>query len=53
MDREVISASQNILWHKLYQCILRSVSKDNVSKDNNKQMGPNQTYKAAAQEMKP
>ena len=36
---------QNILWHKWYQCFLRSVSQGNRNK--NKQMGPNQTYKVS------
>ena len=36
---------QNILWHKSYQCILRSVSQGNRNKSKNKQMGLNQTYK--------
>ena len=36
---------QNILWHKLYQCFLRSVSQVNRNKNKNKQMGPNQTYR--------
>ena len=33
---------QNILWHKLYQCFVRSVSQGNRNKSENKQMGPNQ-----------
>ena len=36
---------QNILWHKSYQCFLRSVSQGNRNKSKNKQVGPNQTYK--------
>ena len=36
---------QNILWHKSEQCFLRSVSQGNSNKRENKQMGPNQTYK--------
>ena len=36
---------QNILWHKLYQCFLRSVSQGSRNKSKSKQMGPNQTYR--------
>ena len=36
---------QNILWHKSYQCFLRSVSQGNRNKSKNKKVGPNQTYK--------
>ena len=36
---------QNILWHKMYQCFLRSVSQSNRNKNKSKQMEPNQTYK--------
>ena len=36
---------QNIPWHKLYQCLLRSVFQGNKNKSKNKQKGPNQTYK--------
>ena len=39
------SISRNILWHKSYQCFLRSVSQGNRNKSKNKQMGPSQTYK--------
>ena len=34
---------QNIIWHKSYQCFLRSDSQG--SRNENKQMRPNQTYK--------
>ena len=33
------------LWHKLYQCFLRSVSQGNRNKSKNRQMESNQTYK--------
>ena len=36
---------QNILWHKLYQCFLKSVSQGNINKTKQNQIGPNQTYK--------
>ena len=36
---------QSVLWHKSYQCFLRSLSQGNINKNKNKQMGPNQTYK--------
>ena len=38
---------QKFLWHKSYQCFLRSVfppDQSNRNKNKNKQMGPNQTY---------
>ena len=36
---------QNILWHQLYKCFLRSVSQGNRNKNKNKPMGPSQIYK--------
>ena len=36
---------QNILWHKSYQCFLRSVSQGNRNKTKSKQLKPNQTCK--------
>ena len=38
--------TQNVLWHKSYQCFLCSVSQGNRNKCKNKQLGPNQTYKS-------
>ena len=42
---KLLEAIIGILQHKLYQCFLRSVSQGNRNKNENKQMGPNQTYK--------
>ena len=42
---KLLEAIIGILRHKLYQCFLRSVSQGNRNKNENKQMGPNQTYK--------
>ena len=39
------NTGKNILWHKLYKCFIRSVPQGNRTKNKNKQMGPNQTYK--------
>ena len=36
---------QNILWHKPYEYILRSVSQSNRNKSKNKPVVPNQTEK--------
>ena len=41
--RKEFSYRQNIIWHKSYQCFIKSVSQGNRNK--NKQMGHRQTYK--------
>ena len=41
--RKEFSYRQNIIWHKSYQCFIKSVSQGHRNK--NKQMGHRQTYK--------